>query len=290
MAPPWRLLATTLAIVSASAAAMDPSAPPSQPGNVTSFPNVTSACAAQVNSSQCLLVNVTVNITAPGGVTDAIGQHLTLVSVLLLGPLCEPGPNCGNGQWSLTVSGNLTLLNGSALYASSAEMTVRGGQSEGLGGPGTAAAWSCTLVISRQWCRAGRGVACRWGGGGGGRGGGRREQELRARGEVGPPPPVPIWLLGCPAACCPPPLRPLVPPPPVYGGCLGSAWAGALCVGRGGRGGALGVSVVVGKPGKFWCTSANTARPRPASCWAASSQPPLFITRPFHVWAHAALS
>jgi hypothetical protein len=128
---------------------------PSPLANTSSstFPNLTSACSGQAASPTCVLVNVTINMTAAvGGVVDVIPQSLVLSQVQVLAPPCEAGPNCENGQWDLQVAGNLTLGNGTMVQTSSAEIVVR----DELRRRGTG--WDAPDVVGRSREGKGRGV------------------------------------------------------------------------------------------------------------------------------------
>ncbi len=91
------------------------------------FASLEAACAGLVNASECVLVGVTINVNQSGGVREALSQSLVLVNVTVNGPVCEnTTAYCNNGQWGLTVQGNLTLANGTTLFLASAEITVSG--------------------------------------------------------------------------------------------------------------------------------------------------------------------
>ena len=187
----------------------------------STFPNLTSACSGQAASPTCVLVNVTINMTAAvGGVVDVIPQSLVLSQVQVLAPPCEAGPNCENGQWDLQVAGNLTLGNGTVVQTSSAEIVVRGGlRRRGTG-------WDAPDVVgrSREGKGRGGGVCVRvWVTG--------RELGVGLDGGVGPLPPT-----GARAR-----VSPWQTPPPPHA--CSTLWlVGAWCCGCG-TGVALGVGV-----------------------------------------------
>ena len=91
----------------------------------TVYPSITAACEAQVSAPSCVVANAVVNITDAR--TDSISQSLVLSNTTVLGPSCEPGPNCANGYYQLQVSGSLNITHGSLLVLSSTAVMVSGG-------------------------------------------------------------------------------------------------------------------------------------------------------------------